>query len=80
MTRSISLPFSARSWTIFRTALTSEVKDSFSAGAGEGDYEGWVVVLRGEDVDHVGVDGGTLPESGDEDQGWFRHLLVKISG
>ena len=43
------------------------------AGADEGEDQSWIVVLGLEDADDVGEDGGTFPESGDEDEGWFGH-------
>ena len=51
------------------------------AGAGERDYGGWVGVLGGEDCGYGGEDGGTFPEAGDEDEGWFGHFgCLKQSG
>ena len=43
------------------------------AGADKGEDEGWIVVVCLEDVEDVGENGGTFPESGDEDEGWLGH-------
>ncbi len=34
---------------------------------------GWVVVGGAEGVGDAGEDGGSFPETGDEDEGWFGH-------
>ena len=43
------------------------------AGADEGEDEGWIVMLGLEDVEDGGEDGGTFPESRDEDERWVGH-------
>ena len=48
-------------------------RGAVGAGADEGEDEGWIVVLGLEDAEDVGEDGGTFPESGDKDEGWFGH-------
>ena len=51
-----------------------------SSCAGEWDCLGRKDIVCVEDVDDFGEDGGSLPESGDEDQGWFDHLGMEALG